>query len=53
MINGVVSNTQARVDEASANIVNAGTKVEETNLALVAAERLLDQDLSPTVERVN
>jgi hypothetical protein len=52
-INTLVVNSQDRVDESVANIQNAGTTVEQTNLVLAAAEKLLDTDLTPAVERVN
>lgn len=52
-INTIVVASQGRVDEASAKITMAGSKVEETNLALVAAEKLLDQDLTPAIDRMN
>ncbi|MGE5601600.1 MAG: hypothetical protein ACM30E_01035 [Nitrososphaerales archaeon] len=52
-INTVVSNSQGRVDEAVATIQNAGATVEETNLVLAAAEKVLDTDLTPAVERIN
>jgi signal transduction histidine kinase len=51
-LNTVVGNTQGRVNEVVANIEKAGTNVEQTTLVLVAAERLLDTDLTPAVERV-
>jgi hypothetical protein len=51
-INTVVTNGQARVDEAVTNVAQAGATIEQTNLALAAAEKLLDTDLTPTVERV-
>lgn len=50
--NTVVVTAQGRVDQASATITAAGTRVEDTNLALAAAERLLDQDLTPMVEQI-
>ncbi len=51
-IDKLVVAAQGRVDVASTNVTKAGTKIEETNLALVALEKLLDQDLSPTVEQI-
>ena len=51
-VNTVVGLSQGRVDQMVTNITAAGTKVEETKLALVAAEQLLDTDLTPTIERV-
>lgn len=51
-INKLVVASQGRVDEVSANVTNAGAKIEETNLALVAMEKLFEQDLTPTVERI-
>jgi hypothetical protein len=52
-INTLVVTSQGRVGESVANIEKAGTTIEQTNLALAAAEKLLDTDLTPAVERVN
>lgn len=51
-VDTAVQNTQGRVDGLVTNVTAAGTKVEETKLALVAAEKLLDTDLTPTVQGV-
>lgn len=51
-VSALLANTQGRVDGVVAQVNNAGTTIEETNLVLAVAERLLDQDLTPAVERI-
>ncbi len=51
-VDTVVQTSQGRVDEAVTNITAAGTKVEESKVALAAAEKLLDTDLTSGLQRV-
>lgn len=52
-MNAAVQKSIATLDESAVRIRKAGATIEETNLAIAAAELLLDRDLDPAVERIN
>jgi predicted nucleic acid-binding Zn-ribbon protein len=47
-----VGDLQTKLDSAVTGLEAAGAKLEQTNVALVAAETLLDKDLTPGVQRL-
>jgi predicted nucleic acid-binding Zn-ribbon protein len=51
-VNTRVAQSQGKLEMVTTGITKVGATVEQTNLALVAAEELLGRDLSPTMERL-
>jgi hypothetical protein len=51
-VNDRVVRSQGRLDGVATLITKAGATVEQTNLAVVAAEELLDRDLTPAMEQL-